>query len=235
MENYPSKYFQDAYESANNEFLGFGGEDLPFGAEDLPMDGDFYMDDDNFNAEGPKSAPTSQPYVIVIENTTTAAVSNVTILDAAQRQNNFAVSGISLTYGLTNITYQQFLSSIAAGRSFKVGLTRLVGSSTSTSNAESQVLTTTTVTTKDINGNEITKPLIPQKDSYQQINNQTDLWYPYMVDELTRIVFDSILGSTMLKVYLYPAAKINKFDQLKQRGSTSRYGNPKLDKILTAR
>jgi hypothetical protein len=230
----PSRYFNQAREDANENFMNFGSEDMPFDADELPADGWDDFGADGLYAEGaapaPQAAP-SQPYIISVQNTTTATVSNVVILDAAQRQNNYVISGVSITYGLANITYGQFLSALLS-RTFSVGQLRMVGSASSTSNAEAQVLTTVTVTTKDINGNQIDKPFIPQKDSYQQIATQTDIYYNFLVDELTKITFAEIYGSTTLKVYLYPSGRTNKFKQLKQNSGVSNYANPRVNPML---
>ena len=245
--NKKSKYFEDAINYSNENFMNYdgdwesaddweGADDLEGIQEDLGADGDY--DDDEYYEEAQGRRPAnsqSQPYIVKIENTTTAAVSNVIILDAAVRQTNFTVAGVSITYGLSGITYAQFLSSIASGQTFQVGQLRLIGSSTTSTNAETVVLTTTTVTTKSINGNQIIRPFVPQKDSFQQINTQTDIFYQFMCDALTQIKFDSIPGSTTLTVYIYPAAKVNPFQQVKGRRGVSEYRNPRTNFSLGMR
>jgi hypothetical protein len=235
-----SKYFQEAREMVNEEFLGSDGWDESFDDEDFGVDafGDEMIDaegeDDFAMAAGELKKPTSsQPYIVEIENTTTSNVTNATILDAALKQTSYAVSGLSITYGISTITYAQFLASIAAGKVFEVGLMRLVASHSSDSTAESQVLTTVTITTTDINGNSMSRPFIPQFDSYQYRNKQVDISYRFLVDALTKIQFATIYGSATLKVYLYPASKVNQFKQLRGKRATSQYGSPKVNRALS--
>ena len=150
------------------------------------------------------SAAKARPYIFILENTTTTDVSNVTFLDAA---NNTRTAGISYTYGLTNLTYNQVISNIAGnGLVFGVGLTRLVGYNA-------------------------TIPLIPLYDNYQQIKNQVDLQGEYFVNGMTAIKVAKVYASTKLTIYLFPFAKTNEFKQLKG-GATSRYKNPGVNPYL---
>jgi hypothetical protein len=118
-------YFEDARDNANENFLSFNG--------DFTFD-DYGMDD--FSADGgmeASSAPTSQPYIINVQNTnTTTNISNVTILGA---YSNISASspafgnstGISISVGIANITYTEFLYQ-SMNKPFVVGLTYLQSS-----------------------------------------------------------------------------------------------------------
>jgi len=97
-------YFAQAQDEANDNFFNYGGydDDLSFTGDD-EFDG-FYGDDDMYSADGDTdmgvSAPTSQPYIVVIKNTNTATAFPVTILGAyatlafttPNYQNNGAIS-----------------------------------------------------------------------------------------------------------------------------------------------
>ena len=79
-------YFAQAQDEANENFFNYGGfdDELSFTGDD-EFDG-FYGDDDMYSADGDMggaiSAPTSQPYIVVITNTNTATAFPVTILGA---------------------------------------------------------------------------------------------------------------------------------------------------------
>lgn len=255
-----SEYFKEANNHVNEEFLGFDDYDDDFeNADDswenandddwnsanafgdaLPMDDEYENARGRSRGMGVSQKGESQPYIIQIQNTTTADISNVVILNAAIQQSAAApnygnTAGISITYGLSNVTYTQFVASISSGRVFENGQLRLVASHSSAATAESQVLTTTTIETKDLNGNAITRPFIPQKDSYQQINTQVDIFYRFMVDALTSITFATLSANVTLKVYLYPFARVNQFKQVAGKGGAVRYRNPGTDRILAKR
>lgn len=241
-----SKYFKQAHEISNEEFLGFDAyEDEQESWENV--DGDDWEGANAFGDQLPASGADrglgvsskgeSQPYIIQVKNTTTADITDVVILDAAAKQSasspNYGnTAGISITYELPNITYTQFLASIASGQTFESGQLRLVASASSSSVAEAQVLTTVTVSTSDLNGNLISRPFIPQKDSYQQIPTQIDLYYRFMANALTSISFATISAGITLKVYIYPYAKVNQFRQVKGGSGAVKYRNPKVNPIL---
>ena len=227
-----SQYFADALNHVNNEFLGADGWEAGDG---WGADGYEEMQG-GLNAEGGRPAANSQslPFVIILENTTTATVSDVEILNSAENFNNYAVSGISITYGLSGITYNTFLGRINSGQTFEVGQLRLIASSSTSGRAELQVLQTVKVTTKTIDGRDSSMQLRPQKDSFQYIATQVDSYVPFMVDSLTAITFASILGSTTVQVYLYPMASTNPFGALKGKGA-SQYSNPNTNFSLKKR
>ncbi len=77
-------YFVDAQDEANDNFFNYDGDDFDdFDEydefEDDDFDGDDYFegdDDDAFDMAtgGGHTAPTSQPYIVVVKNTTTAMI-----------------------------------------------------------------------------------------------------------------------------------------------------------------
>ena len=77
-------YFIDAQEEVNDEFFNYDGDDYDddfdfVDDDDFGFDGD---DDDSFDmATGGGNAPTSQPYIVNVENTIAATnLAGVTIL-----------------------------------------------------------------------------------------------------------------------------------------------------------
>jgi hypothetical protein len=105
-----------------------------------------------------------------------------------------------------------------------VGLTYL---QSSTAN---QVLETITIVTKDINGNEAQKVLIPTIDPYQQQNTIIALKFAYRIDGFTSLVISSILASTTAKVYFYPSETVSAARALSGRKPLANYGNPNVVK-----
>lgn len=231
----PSNYFADAEREVNQTYLSAAGE---WEHTDAEWDGAF-GDELNADATAPATPVAtgatggkSQPYTIVLANTTTDNISNVVILDAALRASNFAVSGVSFSYEPTTLTYGQFLSGIA-GRPFKVGLLRLIASNASASIVAQQLLASLTIETKNPNGNLIQMPFIPEFDSYQYSQTQVDITYAFNVDTLTKITFSTLYASTTLKVRLYPSVTINNFAQLKGTSGAIRSNSPQVNKALT--
>ena len=64
------KYFLEAQEEANESFFNYDGYDYFDDYDDF--DDDYFEGDDDFDMASGSSAPTSQPYIIVIKNTATA-------------------------------------------------------------------------------------------------------------------------------------------------------------------
>ena len=229
------KYFSQAQNEANENFFNYDGYDYDdfddYDGDDFDGDDfDDYDGDDYQNASGRRqSTPTSQPYIVVIKNTNTATNSTpVTILGAytnigstSPNYNNYAA--ISIQMGISGLTYSEFLYQ-SMNKSFMVGLTYL---QSSTAN---QVLETITIITKDINGNEAQKVLIPTIDPYQQQNTIIALKFAYKIDGFTSLVISSILASTTAKIYFYPSETISDSRALSGRKPLANYGNPNVVK-----
>jgi len=231
-------YFADAQDDANDNFFnldGFEDDDFDFVDDDMDdfsgFDGD---DDDAFDMAtgGGGTAPTSQPYIVVIKNTSTAVAHPVTILGAyntlSQASPNWQNSvAISITMGISGITYSEFLYQ-SMNKPFVVGLTYY---QSSTAN---QVLETLTLIQKDVNGNESQKTLVPTIDPYQQQSTIVAVKFSYKIDGFTSVVMSSLLGGATAKLYFYPAETSSIARTLAGRRAVSGYGNPhivKSDKI----
>lgn len=230
-------YFAQAQDEANENFFNATGfdDDFSFVGDD-EFDG-FYGDDDMFGADGGEmgaiSAPTSQPYIVVIANTNTATAYPVTILGAystlAYSSPNYQNSAaISITMGISGITYNEFLYQ-SMNKPFVVGLTYL---QSSTAN---QVLETLTLIQKDVNGNESQKTLVPTIDPYQQQSTIIAVKFSYKIDGFTSVVLSSLLASATAKIYFYPAETSSISRTLTGQRAVAGYGNPnivKADKVV---
>jgi hypothetical protein len=234
-------YFAQAQDEANENFFNYGGfeSDDNF-AGDEAYDG-FYGDDEMYSADGgmdtsndgDSSSPTSQPYIVVIKNTNTATAYPVTILGAYNTlsftsPNYQNTAAISITMGISGITYDQFLYQ-SMNKPFVVGLTYF---QSSTAN---QVLETLTLIQQDVNGNNNQKTLVPTIDPYQQQSTIIAIKFTYKIDGFTSVVLSSLFASTTAKLYFYPAETSTIARTLTGQRAVAGYGNPniiKSDKVV---
>ena len=245
-------YFIEAQESVNNEFFNYDGDgdydydydgDYDFDGDDFDGDDfdgdDFDGDDDSFNMNGAGSnAPTSQPYIVNIQNTIAGTnIAGVTILGSYNALANLGASGggsplfgnstgISISMGIAGITYQEFLYQ-AMNKPFVVGLTYYQASGTS---AGSQILETLTLIQKDVNGNQSQKTLVPTVDPYQQQTSVLAIKFSYKIDGFTSVVIAQVLAGTTAKLYFYPAETSSVARTLTGKKVVSGYGNPNIVK-----
>tara|TARA_R110000823_G_scaffold303712_4_gene425177 strand:+ start:1731 stop:2492 length:762 start_codon:yes stop_codon:yes gene_type:complete len=230
-------YFAQAQDDANDNFFNYDGDDdFDFVEDEMDefdsFDGD---DDDAFDMAtggGGNAAPTSQPYIVVIRNTSAAVAHPVTILGSYNTLGQTAPSyqnaaSISITMGISGISYQEFLYQ-SMNKPFVVGLTYYQSSTVN------QVLETLTLIQKDVNGNESQKTLVPTIDPYQQQSTIIAIKFSYKIDGFTSVVMSSLLGGATAKLYFYPAETSSIARTLTGRRAVSGYGNPnivKSDKI----
>ena len=216
------KYFDEVRENASNDFLSFDG------AFEFSNDGYGFSDYNNADGiGGTMAAPTSQPYIVNVQNTnTTTAIANVTILGAYSNIGQTAPAygnstGISITMGIANVTYTEFLYQ-SMNKPFSVGLTYL------SSATAAQVLETMTITQKDVNGNVASKVLTPTIDPYQYQNDKVAFKFEYRIDGFTSVVISSVLAASTLKVYFYPSETVATSRALAGRRAVQDYGNPRV-------
>jgi hypothetical protein len=233
--NKNSRYFAEAAEEIQQNYLNAEGWEN--------VDDDEFAEDasnasgDALEAEGtkPMTSGKSQPYTIVLANTTTTDVSSVVILNAgAAVYDGYATAGITYSYEPSTVTYQQFLASILAGKVFSCNQLRLIASNTTESIATQQVLTSMVIETKDPNGNLIQMPFVPDLDNYQFLKTQSDISYVFNVDAMTKITIATLYASTTLKIRIFPGTKINQFAQLRGTQGVSKYTNPKTNRALSS-
>jgi hypothetical protein len=226
------KYFSDAQEEVNENFFAYDGyddeDDYDF-VDDDDFDG-FDDDDDAFDMAVGKggNAPTSQPYIVVITNTSVSVSHPATIMGSYNTlsfsppnwQNSTA---ISITMGISGITYSEFLYQ-AMNKPFVVGLSYY---QSATAN---QVLETLTLIQRDVNGNQTNKTLVPTIDPYQYQSTIIAVKFSYKIDGFTAIVVSAILGGAVVKLYLYPAESVSTSRSLTGRRAVRGYGNPNIVK-----
>lgn len=230
-----SNYLQNARRSVNEQFIGIDG---------TINDEMYYTDETTFSADGgdapaqqqAAAVPTSQPYIIQISNASATAVANFDVLGAFQYLTNtgfsggsLTISGVTISSGLSNINYQEFLSQSQISP-FTVGMTYI----SSVSGSASQVLETITVNTRDANGNQALRTITPVLDPYQQQSGIIACKVPYRIDGFTKLTISSVLASSAFKLYFYPADNINIARGLAGSPVSRQYGNPQVVKSSIA-
>jgi hypothetical protein len=221
------KYLRNTLNRAYSNYAsadGFIDDDLQFTANE-----DFY------NAEGGQGmgyspAPASQPYIVQISNVSAVAVSNFDVLGAYQYLQNsgfssgsIQISGVTISSAISNINYQEFLYQ-SMNSPFSVGLTYIESVSGSTS----QVSQTITVNTRDANGNQALKTLVPTIDPYQQQSGIIAMKQGYRIDGFTKLTIASVLPSVVFRLHFYPADNINIARGLAARPVSRQFGNPNI-------
>jgi len=219
------KYLADARANANESFSNADG----------------FVDDANFTGNdffgangGGVSAPTSQPYIIQVTSTSGSAVNNFAVLGSYEFINNagftaggdLVIGSITISSGISGVNYREMLYQFMQNP-YSVGLTYL---QSATAN---QVLETLAVNTRDANGNEAQKTLVPTIDPYQQQSNIIAMRYGYRIDGFTKIKISSVLANATLKLYFYPSDNINLARGLSGRPVSEAFGNPGIVKAQT--
>ena len=82
--------------------------------------------------------------------------------------------------------------------------------------------------TKDANGNQALKALIPTIDPYQNQTQNLVYKVPYRIDGYTKLTISNILPSVTFQIQFYPSDNINIARGLAQRPAAQQYGNPKI-------
>jgi hypothetical protein len=221
------KYLADARANANENYSNMSGG---------------FVDDSNFTGQdgffgangGGVSAPTSQPYIITVTSTDPANSGNFSVLGSYEFINNagFTAGGdlviglITISSGIAGINYREMLYQFMQNP-FSVGLTYL---QSATAN---QVLETLAINTRDANGNEAQKTLVPTIDPYQQQSTIVAMRYGYRIDGFTKVIVSNILANATVKLYFYPSDNINLARGLSGRPVSEAFGNPGIVKAQT--
>jgi hypothetical protein len=198
--------------------------------------GDQFFDADGDGAAAPQAGGvpsmgamrTSQPYIITISNASATSVSNFDVLGAYQYLGTGTFSSGSLTSGnitvssaISNVTYQEFLYQ-SMNSPFAVGLTYIE----SVSGSSTQVSQTLTLNTRDANGNQALKTLVPTIDPYQQQSGIVALNQLYDIDGFTKITISTILPSVVFRMHFYPRANLNVARGLRGNQVAADFGSP---------
>jgi hypothetical protein len=223
------KYLANAQRNAMESFSNADG----FIDNDLSFTGD-----DFFNAEGMGggNVQTSQPYIINVTNASGTAVSNFDVLGSYQYINNtgftaggdLVIGNVTISSGMPNVNYREMLYQFM-NQPYSVGLTYI---QSATAN---QVLETLSVNTRDSNGNQAQKTLVPTIDPYQQQTTIIAMKYAYRIDGFTKIIIRSVLASSTIKLYFYPADNINLSRALGGQSVSRQFGTPPVTNGQTIR
>ena len=173
------------------------------------------------------AAPTSQPYVINVTSTSGSAVANFDILGSNQylgksanwTNGNYVDGSVTISSGTPGVTYQEMLFQFQQ-QPFAVGLTYF---QSATAN---QVLQTLQIVTKDANGNEAKRPIVPTIDPYQYQNGIVPIKQGFNVDGFTKITIASVLANASIAFQFYPADKINVAAGLSGSSVAKSYSDP---------
>jgi hypothetical protein len=171
---------------------------------------------------------TSQPYIITISNASATSVSNFDVLGAYQYLGTGTFTSGSLVSGqltvssaISNVTYQEFLYQ-SMNSPFAVGLTYIE----SVSGSSTQVSQTLTLNTRDANGNQALKTLVPTIDPYQQQSGIVALNQLYDIDGFTKITISTVLPSVVFRMHFYPRANLNVARGLRGNQVAADFGSP---------
>ena len=223
-----NKYFAQANEEANETYLNYGG----YPSVDADFDdyveaaGGSYMN----QTGGMGGAPTSQPYIITVSNTTTNSVgsniigkafANITDTDTGVN------TGVTYTMGISGTTYLEFLYQ-QLNKPFIVGLTYV------DANDQSQALKTLQLKVRDTNGNVQERTIVPTIDPYQQQQNILAIRQSFRWDGFTSIAVD-LNASASVTFYFYPSENVNLTRGLAGQSVARGYGNPNVvrqDKVV---
>jgi len=178
-----------------------------------------------------RNIPTSQPYQLLISNSSASVISNVDVLGAFQYLYN-PPNGSSWSNGVlttqTNITITSLTSTSYQGllsqtliNPFTVAYTQV-----SANNVSAQAFVPFTVTTTDANGNTLSNSFPMIQDLYQQSTNGAATFSNFSVDGLTKMTFAQVLGNASFVLYLYPAVNVNPAQALAGNGVVNQFGNP---------
>jgi len=223
------KYLANAQRNAMESFSNADG----FIDSDLSFTGD-----DFFNAEGMGggNVQTSQPYIVTVTSTSGSAVANFEILGSYQYINNagftaggdLVIGSITISSGISDVTYREMLYQFMQNP-YSVGLTYL---QSATAN---QVLETLSINTRDANGNQAQKTLVPTIDPYQQQTTIIAMKYAYRIDGFTKVIIRQVLANATVKLYFYPADNINLARALGGNSVSRQFGTPPVTNGQTIR
>lgn len=229
-------YFLEAGESSNEQFMNADGYNYADGFDYSYAEGESAAPSFQGN-----TAPTAQPFIVQIANTTGSAINSVSLFGAFQSigASNFGFNaGINVSMGVAGVSYQQLLYQTMT-KPFAIGLTYVQagGWGTNSGSPSTQILEALSLTFRDANGNTTTNPLIPTIDPYQQQQNVLALKFAYIIDAQTTLTINSVLPYTSVKFYFYPSEDVNIARGLVGRSVNRGFNQPnvvKQDRVVLA-
>ena len=226
-----TKYFDAAGQEAEQDYRNYAGyPNVDASFDDyVEAAGGSYMN--QTGAMGPGAgAPTSQPYIITLSNSTTNAITSNIIGKAFANitaTNNGRNTGVTYTMGISGTTYVEFLYQ-QLNKPFIVGLTYVDASS------QAQALKTLQLKVRDTNGNVQERTIVPTVDPYQQQTDILAIRQSWRWDGFTSIAVD-LNASASATFYFYPSENVNLTRGLAGQSVARGYGNPNVvrqDKVV---
>jgi len=150
----------------------------------------------------------SQPYIIVVENTTSDVISDIKLFDTFK---NYALpnyglpAGVNVSMGIQGVEYSQLLFQ-SMNMPFLVSLTYLKADTTQ------QVNQTFSIKAKDTNGNMMNIACANAVSPYQPQGTVLQADCEYMIDGNTVYIISNLMANSSFKIYIYPSkiANINR-------------------------
>ena len=211
-------FFVDMHNQVADNYNSFSGDLAGYNANGNMVE--------SFNAVG-SDVPTSVPYVFLVSNSTTGALTSVPIFDAirALRNNtvNYGVtSGITVTSEIDGVTYEDFLRDLASGKSFKVQMTYALSSDLNTLTAAIKV------ETQNTSGQGAFTTLTPTIDPYQNNSSSMIFRNQYIMDKFTKWTIARIGASATIKYQIYPMSETSSTNQLVNQPSVKQFSDPNI-------
>lgn len=181
-----------------------------------------------YNQTGPGNpVKKSRPYIVWVSSASGADVTDFDILGANEYINNagmtaagsLVIGSITIYSGIPNVSYRDFLYQ-SQQNPFTVGQTYIYSSNTS------QIQEVFTVKTKDATGVQVTIPITPTVDPYQQQTTSVVNEDEYSIDGNTKLTISTVLANAVIKFQFYQTTKVNPGNLLDGQGQTSQYANP---------
>jgi len=169
-----------------------------------PKQKDYDYNTEIFNKLVDNKKITSQPYGVIVENTTDELIKNVLLFFAnGQNDNNFDTdgnynkNGIIISSLIPDISYMQIVKNFIFNK-VDIELTYIVSENTR------QLLVPFIFKHQNTNGNIMVKTIVPYfyPDQIQKniiVNKES-----YFLDGNTSFIFNEIQPKTIVKIYFYP-------------------------------
>lgn len=220
-------YIQNARNFANENYTNFSGNQPVY----ANYTGNQFPANVGYKQANGGGVAQAQPYIIQISNASATAVSNFDVLGAYKylqstgfdSNGSLTVNGVTISSGISNISYRDFLWQ-STNQPFRVGLTYIQ----SVSGSAAQITSSFVLDTKDANGNQALRTIVPTISPNQFQTNIVAVEQEYSIDGNTKLTFNSIAASVVINIQFYPAANVNLAAALPNGGGNvaQQYGNP---------
>lgn len=176
-------------------------------------DNDEFAGTDQAKEEKDLLIKTSQPYIVIIENTTDKIIENVSLFFgnsqnelAFNSKGSYVENGLIISSGLPNVTYNHIVKNFITNKC-NIALTYIQCEN------EEQILEIIRVKTQSANGNICSIDIVPVIEDLQIQKNIVAIKKNYILDGDTAIVIRNVYPKTIVRMYFYPQFN---FDELKK-------------------